>query len=80
MAGPEDALILALSNEDEKALASLEKAIRRDWMFFAHSVINDSALDSLRDDSRFIELVDQLASRLADERAWYEAHKDDLVL
>ncbi|MDX1459662.1 MAG: tetratricopeptide repeat protein [Xanthomonadales bacterium] len=80
MAGPEDALLLALINEDEKALASLEKAIRRDWMFFSHAIIHDSAFDRLRDDPRFGELVDRLSERLADERAWYEAHKDDLVI
>lgn len=79
-AGPEDAMLLALINEDERALASLEKAIRRDWTFFALGVINNSAFERLRDNPKFIELVGRLESRMAEERAWYEAHKDDLSL
>ncbi len=80
MAGPEDALLHALLGEHERALDSLDKAIVRDWMFYARAVIEDSAFNALREDPRFTELVDRLAQNMADQRAWYEAHKDDLVL
>ncbi|MDX1555047.1 MAG: tetratricopeptide repeat protein, partial [Xanthomonadales bacterium] len=80
MAGPEDALVYSLVGEYDQALESLEKAIVRDWTFFSLAVVEDSAFNALREDARFVELVDRLAQKMAEERAWYEAHKDDLVL
>ena len=80
MAGPEDAQLYALLGDHESALESLEKAIVRDWMFFARALIEDTPFNALREDPRFGELVDRLAQNMAEERAWYEEHKDDLVL
>lgn len=80
MAGTEDALLHALRGEDERALDILERAINRDWMFYAQAVLFDSALKHLQDDPRYLTLVDRLRQNMARERAWYEEHKDDLQL
>lgn len=80
MAGPEDAMMYALRGEDDLALAALEDAIERDWSFYTLAVLEDSVFDGLRDDPRFIGLVDRLGRKMEDERAWYEEHKDELVL
>lgn len=80
MAGPDDALLHALRGEVELALDSLERAIVRDWMFYAQALINDPALDKLRDNSRFIDLVDRLGQNVSREREWYENNKDRVQL
>ena len=80
MAGPNDALLLALRGENESALDSLERAIARDWMFYSQSLINDPALDNLRDNTRFIELVDGLRQNVTREREWFEKNKDRVQL
>lgn len=38
------------------------------------------SFDRLRDDPEFTGLVTRLESRMAEARAWYEVHKDDLSL
>ena len=80
MAGTEDALLHALRGENQRALDILERAINRDWMFFARSVMFDSALKHLQDDPRYLALIDRLEQNMARERAWYQEHKDDLQL
>lgn len=80
MAGTEDALLYVLKGENERALDTLERAINRDWMFFARSIMFDSAMNVLRDNSRYLALVDRLEQNMARERQWYEEHKDNLQL
>lgn len=80
MAGPEDALMLALLGEDAKAMDSLEQAIDRDWMFFSASVVDDTAFDHLRENPRFQSIIAQLENNLASERQWYQDHRNDLQL
>jgi len=80
MAGAEDALLFALRGENERALDVLERAINRDWMFYAQAIVFDTALRHLQDDPRYLVLVDRLEQKMARERAWYMEHKDDLQL
>lgn len=80
MAGTEDALLHALRGDNQRALNILERAINRDWMFYAQAILFDSALKHLQDDPRFLALVDRLEQNMMREREWYEAHKDDLQL
>lgn len=80
MAGTEDALLFALRGDVEHALKTLERAIDRDWMFFSRAIMFDPALNELRDDPRYLTLVNRLEQEMASERAWYMKHKDDLQL
>ena len=64
----------------QRALDILERAINRDWMFYARSVVFDSALKHLQDDPGYLTLIDRLEQNMARERAWYQEHKDDLQL
>ena len=43
MAGAEDALLYALRGDDQRALDTLERAVDRDWMFYARGVVFDPA-------------------------------------
>ncbi|MEJ2384217.1 MAG: tetratricopeptide repeat protein [Xanthomonadales bacterium] len=80
MAGPEDALLYALLGDDDAALRALDAAISQGWMFYSHAVIRDPALDGLRENPRFMALVDRLQQNLARERQWYAEHANDLLL
>ena len=80
IAGPEDVLLHALRGENELALDSIERAIVRDWMFYAQALIEDPALDNLRDNTRFIEMVDRLRQNVTREREWFETNKDRIQL
>jgi tetratricopeptide (TPR) repeat protein len=80
MAGTEDALLYALKGENERALDTLERAVNRDWMFFARSVLFDSAMNDLRDNPRYLALIDRLEQNMARERQWFEENKDRLQL
>jgi TolB-like protein/Tfp pilus assembly protein PilF len=79
-AGTEDALLYAIKGDNERALDILERAVNRDWMFYAQAILSDSAFKHLWDDSRYLALIDRLEQKMAREREWYEVHKDDLQL
>jgi hypothetical protein len=43
-------------------------------------LINDPALDNLRDNTRFIEIIDRLRQNVTREREWFEKNKDRVQL
>ena len=75
--GIEDVQVYSLQGKKEEALAALEEAVDSGWMFYAFTVWDDPSLDALRDDPRFDELVDRMRNNLAEQRQWFEEHKDD---
>lgn len=75
--GIEDVQIYALQGRPEEALDALEEAVEAGWMYYSFSIWDDPSLDSLRDDPRFDELMERIRNNLAEERAWFEKHKDD---
>ena len=77
VAGNEDAQIFAIRGEKDRALDALEAAIDSGWMFFSYGLENDPSFDAYKEDPRFLELVQKLRERMAEERQWYEDHKDD---
>lgn len=77
LSGVEDAQIYALQGETDKALDALERAIDSGWMFYALAAFEEASFSSLADHPRFQALKAHLAERMARERQWYEAHKDE---
>lgn len=77
IAGNEDSQIYAIRGEKDRALDALEAAIDSGWMFFSYGLARDPSFDAWKDDERFLAIVKKLSDRMADERAWYEQHKDD---
>jgi TolB-like protein/Tfp pilus assembly protein PilF len=77
VAGNEDAQIYAIRGEKERALDALEAAIDAGWMFFSFGLEDDPSFDAYKDDPRFLEIVQKLRNRLAQERQWYQDHKGD---
>ncbi len=75
--GIEDVQIYSLRGDKVRALDTLARAVDAGWMLYAFTILTDPALDPLRDEPRFDEIVDRLRAHLAEERAWFEAHKDD---
>jgi len=76
-AGVDDAMLYALRGEREEALTRLEAAIDSGWFFYAFAMKEDASFSSMKDDPRLIALWNRLGERMAVERQWYEAHKDD---
>jgi TolB-like protein/Tfp pilus assembly protein PilF len=77
VAGNEDAQIYAMRGEKDRALDALETAVDAGWMFYSFGLPNDPSFDAYKNDPRFLAIVQKLADRLAEERQWYEEHKDD---
>ena len=77
VAGNEDAQIYAIRGEKDRALDALEAAIDAGWMFYSYGLQKDPSFDAYKDDPRFLGIVQKLADRMAEERKWYEEHKDD---
>ncbi len=75
--GIEDVQVYSLQGKTEEALAALEEAVDSGWMFYAFTIWDDPSLDALRDDPRFDELMDRMRDNLAEQRQWFEEHKDD---
>jgi hypothetical protein len=77
VAGHEDAQIYAIRGEKDRALDALEAAIDAGWMFYSYGLDNDPSFDACKDDPRFLANVEKLRNRMAQERQWYQDHKDD---
>ena len=69
-----------LRRHDPWPVDSLEAAIEADWMFYAQALVQDSVFNHLAENERFRGLVARLEANMAEQRAWYEAHRDDLQL
>jgi TolB-like protein/Flp pilus assembly protein TadD len=74
--GVEDAQVYALMGEPELALERLEEAIDSGWQYMAEGSFLDSNFNALRDDPRFVRLQQRIERILAEERAYFEANKD----
>ncbi|NIL94163.1 MAG: tetratricopeptide repeat protein [Woeseiaceae bacterium] len=79
VAGHEDAQIYAIRGEKNRALDALEAAIDAGWMFYSYGLENDPSFDAYKDDPRFLTIVQKLRDRMAQERQWYQDHKDDAL-
>jgi TolB-like protein/Flp pilus assembly protein TadD len=77
ISGIDDAVLYAIRGDQEEALSRLEAAIDSGWFFYSFGYPDAPAFADMKDDPRMIALWDRLAERMAEERAWYEAHKDD---
>ena len=77
VAGNEDAQIYAIRGEKDRALDALEAVIDSGWMFYSFGLENDPSFDAYKDDERFLSIVQKLADRMAEERQYYEEHKDE---
>lgn len=75
--GTEPAQYYASLGQREAMLEALKEAIDAGWSTFAVSTLRQPSFDPFREDTGFIELQDQLFTRLRGELAWYEEHKDD---
>ena len=73
--GVDDALFNALLGRNDEALSILERAVNRDWMFFARALLMDTSLADVRDDPRFRGLIERLEANMARERKSLEARK-----
>ena len=77
MTGIDDVFILAQLGDVDEAIYRLERAVNRDYSFFAFGLLFEITPAKLREDPRFAPLVERLESFMARERAWLEAHVDD---
>ncbi len=77
VSGIEDAQIYAIRGEKERALNAFEAAVNAGWMFYSYRIENDPSFDAFKHDERFVGIVQKLADRMADERQYYEDHKDE---
>jgi TolB-like protein/Tfp pilus assembly protein PilF len=79
--GIEDAQIYAVRGDVDAALDALETAVDNDWSFYSAGLARDQdpSFDVLIGDPRYEALVDRIRSHMAEERAWYEANRDQLL-
>jgi len=77
VSGIEDAQIYAIRGEKDRALDAFEAAVDAGWMFYSYYIEKDPSFDAFNDDERFVGIVQKLADRMADERQYYEEHKDE---
>ncbi len=77
--GVEDAQLFALLGERGKMLKSLEDAIDKDWMYYSMLIVDSPTFKDFRDDPEFQSLVERQAAKMAEQRTWYEKHKDEPI-
>jgi tetratricopeptide (TPR) repeat protein len=76
--GIDDVSFLALRGDLDLAIERLTEAIDRDYQFYSWGLIVNPLLPrALLAEPGFQAQVDRLAARMAEEYAWYEAHRDD---
>jgi tetratricopeptide (TPR) repeat protein len=75
--GIEDAQFYALLGERDLMLESVDHAIDNDWMFYSEILIDSPTFKDYKDDPDFLALVDRQAAKMAEQRAWFEEHKDE---
>ena len=78
--GIEDAQLYAVLGERDLMLQSIEHAIDNDWMFYSRILVDSPLFKDYRNDPEFQLLVDRQSVKMAEQRAWYEAHKDEPLL
>ncbi len=78
--GIDDVFALALLGKKDEAFHRLATAIDNKWSFFSWDFEKTPALKSLVGDPRLTHEVQRLSEYMANERAWYEEHKNEPVM
>ncbi len=78
--GIDDVFALALLGRKDEAFKRLAEAIDNKWSFFSWDFEKTPALKSLTGDPRLMQEYQRLSEHMANERIWYEEHKNEPVM
>ncbi|MFK7958632.1 MAG: hypothetical protein AB8B96_21245 [Lysobacterales bacterium] len=76
IAGTEDAMIHAIVGDAEACFAALRSLMDSGWSFYAFTVPDEPAFDSVRDDKRWQEFMDYLARKTTEQREYFLNNQD----
>ena len=79
--GIDDAVLLMILGREDEGLDRLEAAIDQGWRFYSMGLylyapppLSEAGLE------RYETLVSRLGNNLAEDRAWYQAHRDKVSI
>lgn len=75
--GLEETLLLAVQGRHGEAVDAFERLVDGGWRYYWFGLEHYPMLDPIRDELEFRAAVERLAAGVAEQRAWYEEHRDD---
>ncbi|EAQ96606.1 tetratricopeptide repeat protein [Congregibacter litoralis] len=79
VSGIEDSHFLMLLGREDEALERLNRSVAAGWRFFSVVIKFHPLYDPVRDDPEFQRAIETLEEDMAEQLAWYEAHRDDPI-
>jgi TolB-like protein/predicted Zn-dependent protease len=76
VAGVEDVYYLLILGRVDEGLRELQRAVDAGWRFYSYGALNDPFFDPYRDDPRFEEAYRTVQEDMAEQLAWFDAHRD----